>query len=236
MVNNIFNLEGTARHHLYLSFLFFLIGFPVIGFAYLILIFLFYWDEFKVEFLDYDEYLEDCMEAFEFDVTPHLAAAREWETLVTGHYSQPGRSFPQELYHQQDASDPSTDYQQGQLLDAFDHPEMFGVWHVAELLQEEWQSLAEHDVEPTAQHTNEDLEIFYAHYNDHRKIDIAENNNKHLLKDAYYIPYAVFNKAAASQKYCLKPKRSASNDLTQFLWTTPDDFRSPLSERRPVKK
>jgi hypothetical protein len=232
MVNNVFNLEGTARHHIYLSLIFIFLGFPVAGFAYLSCIFLFYWDEFKVEFLDYDEFLEDCMEAFEFDVSPHLYVAREWETTVHKHYTQPGRSFPQELYNQADASDPSTDYQQGELMDAFDHPEMFGVWYVAEFLQDEWQTLAEHEIEPTVQHTEEDLEWYYLYYQGERKIDIAQNNNKHLLRDLHYLWHPVINKTGTLQKLSIKSHQSLNSDLTRFLWSTPDDFRPFRSELR----
>lgn len=78
--------------------------------------FLFFWDEFKIDFLDYDEFMEDCLEMFEIDLDHHLEMANAWHTLVSDHYSQPGRSFPADMTGQQSPYDRFADFDGGRRM------------------------------------------------------------------------------------------------------------------------
>ena len=91
--------------------------------------------------------------------------------------------------------DPSADFDEGRLINLFDHPDAYPLYLAAEWLQDEWEWVSHTEVEPTCQYTMEDLELFYFHYDRSRKTDLEEENkNKHLLYTRDLLSVPVFSK------------------------------------------
>jgi len=70
---------------------------------------------------------------------------------------------------------------------------------MSEWLQEEWDFLAETEIEPTCQQSMDDLEAFYLFYSEDQKIDLAQNNNKHWLFERDYISHPIVGHGRTSQ-------------------------------------
>lgn len=110
----ILDAPAPLRFHLYFFFiLYFVLGFPLIAGLWFATYYLFFWDEFKFDYLDYNEFLDDCLEMFRLSMDD-IERGYRFTLMLKTHYA--GKPVPEELILRA-APGTSYDYEDNQFMD-----------------------------------------------------------------------------------------------------------------------
>jgi hypothetical protein len=235
MPNNIFNLEAQARYALYVPLLMIIFaGWQSFALVWWMTFFLFFWDEFKVEFLDYEEFYEDCMEMFNltFIEIPGLYFTHK---MINKYYAD--KQYPEGLIQTADPYDSTSDYAQGQKFRAMDHPEWtVGGDFVLDWINNEWKHHTDVDVNNGCDLEMDDLEQYYLFLQINRPEDVAHNGNKlSLIHRQFHFSGPISLRGPSNQLAAVSAESRNSLEFHQISRRT-DDFRYRYWKKNAQRK
>lgn len=87
----------------------------------------------KHECLNYEEYLDDCMDMFHVETEEDVARVYKTSEDLKEYYRKTRKPLPQELKNYTDSSSgASADFNQGRAMDEWDSPELLFIQSVLE--------------------------------------------------------------------------------------------------------